>query len=69
VPTHVIAVRSSLPEADRERLRAALLSLNEPGMTELRDKVFTSKLTPVDEAAHLDSIAEALAFAAKAPVR
>ena len=69
VPTHVIAVRSSLPEADRARLREALLSLNSPEHAQLRDKVFTSKLVEVDEAAHLETIASALAFAAKAPVR
>ncbi|MDQ3546516.1 MAG: phosphate/phosphite/phosphonate ABC transporter substrate-binding protein, partial [Verrucomicrobiota bacterium] len=56
VPTHVIAVRSSIPAADREQLRLALESLNEGANTELRDKVFTSELVEVNPAEHLQSI-------------
>jgi phosphonate transport system substrate-binding protein len=62
VPTHVIAVRSSIPEADRRTLRTALETMNEKQNAELRDKVFTSKLVEVDAAAHLRSIREALDF-------
>ena len=62
VPTHVIAVRASIPAADRELLRAALESLNEGANTELRDKVFTSELVVVKPAEHLRSIREALDF-------
>jgi len=62
VPTHVIAVRSSIPAADREQLRLALESLNEGANTELRDKVFTSELVEVNPAEHLQSIRGALDF-------
>ncbi len=62
VPTHVIAVRSSIPEADRDTLRKALETMNEKENVELRDKVFTSKLAPVSADEHLQSIREALDF-------
>jgi phosphonate transport system substrate-binding protein len=62
VPTHVIAVRSSIPEADRDTLRKALETMNEKENVELRDKVFTSKLVPVNADEHLQSIREALDF-------
>ncbi len=62
VPTHVIAVRSSIPAADRELLRQALESLNEDANTALRDKVFTSELVAVNPAEHLQSIRAALDF-------
>jgi len=62
VPTHVIAVRSSIPEADRVMLRKALEAMNENENAELRDKVFTSKLVPVNAEEHLRSIREALDF-------
>jgi phosphonate transport system substrate-binding protein len=62
VPTHVIAIRSSISEVDRETLRKALESMNEKGNEELRDKLFTSKLVPVNAEEHLRSIREALDF-------
>lgn len=62
VPTHVIAVRSSIPEAEREMLRKALETMNEKENAELRDKLFTSKLVPVQAEEHLRSIREALDF-------
>jgi phosphonate transport system substrate-binding protein len=62
VPTHVIAIRSSITETDQESLRQALESLNEKGNEGLRDKVFTSKLVEVDAEAHMRSIREALEF-------
>ncbi len=62
VPTHVIAVRASISKADREALQQALEALNEGENTELRDKVFTSKLVEVNPEAHLRSIREALDF-------
>lgn len=62
VPTHVIAIRSSVSEADRELLANALKALNEKENEELRDKVFTSKLVEVDAEAHLRAIREALEF-------
>jgi len=62
VPTHVIAVRSSISEGEREALRKALEAMNEKENAELRDKVFTSKLVPVNAEEHLRSIREALDF-------
>ncbi|HEV2839963.1 MAG TPA: phosphate/phosphite/phosphonate ABC transporter substrate-binding protein [Chthoniobacterales bacterium] len=62
VPTHVIAVRSNISEADRNTLRKALETMNEKENVELRDKVFTSKLVPVNADEHLRSIREALDF-------
>ena len=62
VPTHVIAVRSSLPARDREALRKALDAMNEPANTALRDNVFTSKLVPVDAEKHLAPLRDALKF-------
>ena len=62
VPTHIIAIRSTIPKADRDLLRQALETLNEPGNAELRDKVFTSKLVEVDAEGHLRTIREALEF-------
>ena len=62
VPTHVIAIRSSITETDQKALRQALESLNEKGNEGLRDKVFTSKLVEVDAEAHMRSIREALEF-------
>jgi ABC-type phosphate/phosphonate transport system substrate-binding protein len=62
VPTHVIAIRSTITEADQKALRQALESLNEKGNEGLRDKVFTSKLVEVDADAHMRSIREALEF-------
>jgi ABC-type phosphate/phosphonate transport system substrate-binding protein len=62
VPTHVIAVRSSISERDRQTLRRALETMNEKGNEELRDKVFTSKLVEVNPETHLQTIREALDF-------
>jgi phosphonate transport system substrate-binding protein len=62
VPTHVIAIRSSISEADREMLRKALETMNEKENEPLRDKLFTSKLVPVNAEEHLRSIREALDF-------
>jgi phosphonate transport system substrate-binding protein len=62
VPTHVVAIRSSITETDQKSLRQALESLNEKGNEGLRDKVFTSKLVEVDADAHMRSIREALEF-------
>ena len=62
VPTHVIAVRSSISETDRQALRQALEIMNEKQNAELRDKVFTSKLVEVDSEEHVQAIREALDF-------
>ena len=62
VPTHVIAARSSLTEADRETLKTALNALNTPEHAALRDRLFTSKLIAVDADAHLRSLNAAIQF-------
>ncbi len=62
VPTHVIAVRSSINAADRAALLKALNALNEPAHTALRDKLFTSKLITVDPEAHVASLKSAIEF-------
>lgn len=63
VPTHVIAVRASLGEPARAALRQALEKLNDPAQQALRDRVFTSKLIPVDTDRHLASLRDALRLA------
>ena len=62
VPTHVIAIRSSISAVDRETLRKALETMNEKENVELRDKVFTSKLVEVNSEEHLRAIRKALDF-------
>ncbi|MBA3762571.1 MAG: phosphate/phosphite/phosphonate ABC transporter substrate-binding protein [Chthoniobacterales bacterium] len=62
VPTHIIAIRSSIAAADRETLRNALKTMNEKENVDLRDKVFTSKLVEVDPEEHLRALREALDF-------
>ncbi|MCS6242736.1 MAG: phosphate/phosphite/phosphonate ABC transporter substrate-binding protein [Opitutus sp.] len=66
VPSHVIAVRASLGDADIALLRSAVLGLNTPEQSVLRDKLFTTRLVPVDEAAHLAPLADGLALAGRA---
>jgi phosphonate transport system substrate-binding protein len=65
VPTHVVAIRSRISDADRAALRNALLSMDRenPG---LRDRVFTSRLVEVDPAAHLGALDESIALAKRA---
>lgn len=60
VPTHVIAVAATLPPDQQVALKKALLALNEPEHTTLRDHLFTSKLVETDEAAHVAPVEEAL---------
>lgn len=66
VPSHVLAVRSSLASADADSLRAALLAMNEPEYSGLRDLLFTTKLVPADGETHVASLAEGIALAKKA---
>jgi phosphonate transport system substrate-binding protein len=56
VPSHVIAVRASLPEADKAALRAVLLRLNEAPHEDLRDRLFSTALVEVDPEAHLNGL-------------
>lgn len=65
VPTHLIAVRSSISAEDRSLLKTALLALNETPHQELRDKVFTSKLVETTYEKHIADLAEALAYVSK----
>ena len=69
VPSHVIAVRASLPAAEVEVVRAALLAFNEEANTGLRDRLFTTKLVVADEAEHLAALQDALALAERALTR
>jgi phosphonate transport system substrate-binding protein len=66
VPTHAIAVRSSLSPEARATLRQGLEAFNEPLNQNLRDRVFTSKLVAVDSNRHLSSLREALRLAKSA---
>ncbi|MDQ3711269.1 MAG: phosphate/phosphite/phosphonate ABC transporter substrate-binding protein [Acidobacteriota bacterium] len=65
VPTHIIAVRRSLPEAEKQNLKKALLSLNDGDSQGLRDKLFTSKLVETDQEKHLAPMREALSVVPK----
>jgi phosphonate transport system substrate-binding protein len=60
VPTHIIAIRSSISAAERAKIKEALLKLNQNGNTGLRDRMFTSKLVEADQEAHLRPLKEAL---------
>lgn len=62
VPTHVLAVGRRVSPTDRDRLRAALLALNQPEHDTLRERAFVSRLVEVDESEHLRSLEEALAL-------
>ncbi len=64
VPTHIIAVRKSITGSERDRLKQALLSMNE-GNTELRDKLFTSILVETDQESHLRPLRDALSVVPK----
>jgi phosphonate transport system substrate-binding protein len=66
VPSHVIAVRATLPEAERAAVQAALLAFNEAANTALRDRLFTTKLVVTTEEKHLASLTAALALAERA---
>ncbi|HYF52445.1 MAG TPA: phosphate/phosphite/phosphonate ABC transporter substrate-binding protein [Planctomycetota bacterium] len=66
VPTHILAVRTTLPKDLKDKLKAALLKLNEEANHALRDKVFTSKLVEADTEKHLASLTEALKLTGQA---
>ncbi len=65
VPTHIIAVRKSLSDAEKASLKKAVLTLNESGNEVLRDKLFTSKLVETDQEKHLAPMREALSVVPK----
>ena len=60
VPTHVLAIRSTIEADKREKIKKALLSLNEPDHHGLRDRLFNSKLREVNPDEHLKGTVEAL---------
>lgn len=66
VPSHVIAARATLTAAERDALRVALLGLNDPSQSDLRDRLFTTRLVEADAAAHVADLTEAIALAKKA---
>jgi phosphonate transport system substrate-binding protein len=57
VPTHIIAIRNSINAKDAAKLEKALLAFNKN--TELRDRLFTSKLVKTTSKKHLASLKEA----------
>ena len=65
VPTHIIAARQSLSDAEKANLKRAVLTLNEGGNEPLRDKLFTSKLVETDAEKHLAPMREALVVVPK----
>ncbi len=69
VPSHVIAVRASLPVAEADAVRTALLAFNEGANTALRDRLFTTKLVAASEAEHLAALTAALELAERALTR
>lgn len=60
IPTHTIAVRRSISDKEQAALRTALQKLNEGAHRSLRDKLFNSTLTEVNEQKHLAGTKEAL---------
>lgn len=62
VPTHCVAVRSSLTVERQAAVRLAVEALNEPANQALRDQLFTSKLVPAEATTHLTSVRAALAL-------
>ncbi len=69
VPTHVIAVRASLSDRDKDLLREVLLTLNDEEHRDLRDGVFTSRMVEVDADDHLSSITDAMELVRRMPAR
>jgi len=66
VPTHVLAIRSSLPPEHRARILKAFQAFNKAN-PELRDKIFTSPMVEVDEEAHLKPLEEDLRMTGMIP--
>ncbi|PTY05391.1 hypothetical protein DB346_02160 [Verrucomicrobia bacterium LW23] len=65
VPSHVLAVRTTLSAEDKAALKKALLTLNDPANTALRDQLFTSALAEADEEQHIGQLKQALDIATK----
>ncbi|MBN8554292.1 MAG: phosphate/phosphite/phosphonate ABC transporter substrate-binding protein [Deltaproteobacteria bacterium] len=60
IPTHVIAIRSTLDKKNQDRLRAALKKMNIDQNISLRDKLFNSTLAEIKQEKHLAGTKEAL---------
>ena len=58
VPTHILAVRSSLAASDKKKLEKALLAMN--AQSDLRDKLFTAKIIKTTSKKHLANLKDAL---------
>ncbi len=67
VPTHVLVVRSTLPEEDKALLRAAFKAMNE-GAADLRDTLFTGPLIEVDPVEHLAPTREVMNLIREMPL-
>ena len=64
VPSHVLVVRQSIAPADRKKLKAAFLTMNEDAV-ELRDRIFGALLAPAEAESHLAVTREALDVTSK----
>lgn len=60
VPSHMLAVRTSLPDAQKKELIKIFEGLNQTQYEALRNQLFESKLVTVNQADHLKSTKEAL---------
>lgn len=60
VPSHMLAVRASLPENQKAELKKIFQGLNQSHFEELRNQLFESKLVSVNQEEHLHSTEEAL---------
>lgn len=67
VPTHLLAVSERLSPEEKEMLEQWFLEMNAEDHTELRDKVFTSKLIERDQDTHLEPVREALSLTGAIP--
>jgi phosphonate transport system substrate-binding protein len=57
VPTHILAIRTSIGKKDADAIQKALLTFNKN--SELRNRLFTNKLIKADSKKHLATLKEA----------
>ena len=69
VPTHVMAVRASLPPAAVTALRSALLGADDPATAALHDRLFAGPLRVGDQDSHLAPLRPALRRVESLPAR
>lgn len=60
VPSHMLAIRSSISDEQRQELKKAFENLNQEEFKNLREQLFESKLVNVNQKEHLQSTKEAL---------